>query len=255
MQLQRSDVEGKHSQKVRWSWLLRPDSCRNHEVALLHQTLKFVTPEPARSVRAARCRQQRCLAGGASLQAREGRELTMINISAFRAGVGRARADTDGHGNAPHQGSGTAACGRGHPARPRLTERGAARPRGRRSQPPRQPQAAPPLLPPHLHAQQVLGQFGFHLPGHGGPQAAADPRARVEPRPRTPREERGEAAARLHPPAGGGRRHSTLPTPAGAARGTAGTSDRNNNFTVVRGEGDRGCEQDINPPRYEMVHW
>lgn len=57
---------------------------------------------------------------------------------------------------------------------------------GPRHSPPRLPRsrglaAAPP---PHLHAQQVLGQLRLHLPGHGGrrcPQAALDPRARVAP--------------------------------------------------------------------------
>lgn len=68
-------MERKHSQRLRWGWLLRPDFGWNHEAADLHRTLQFVSPEPARRVQAARCGQQRCPAGGAASEPERERSL------------------------------------------------------------------------------------------------------------------------------------------------------------------------------------
>lgn len=68
--------------------------------------------------------------------------------------------------------------------------------------------------PPHLHAQQVLGQLRLHIPGHGGrrcPQAALDPRARVAAQAARRRRRSGRRRRR--------RRGSTLRV-RGAAAGT-----------------------------------
>lgn len=136
--------------------------------------------------------------------------------------------------------------------------------------------------PPHLHAQEVLGQLRLHLRGHGGrrcPQAALDPRARVALGPRTPAAERAGAAERVGaggsggaaPPCASGARlpepaaGRSLPLPLPAALSSGGACEapscalRVENSLLNRGFpaqrcGARGCEQQISLARNEMVH-
>lgn len=120
----------------------------------------------------------------------------------------------------------------GRPGR-RPRSSGPARPPSLRP-PPRSSGPMPPLLlplparrpPPHLHAQQVLGQLRLHLPGHGGRGAGTRPRWIPELEYRRGRAGRGGAgggggggSARLHPPRSG---PGTAPRSGGACGGRQG---------------------------------